>query len=269
MRATGFLLAVLISLGAAPVWAADVTADPRLGPVRERLEEILADAEKAGLPAEVVASKIREGLAKGVDAARIEATASRLAKSMKAAHGFIADRRAGKPPAELVQALAEADLAGVEIAATDRLVRAKVPTTETRRGVEVLTDLTLRGYPTGRASAIVSQVLRRDPKAVGRVSATLEEIRHSQALTHVEATEALESGLGSGGNLEAARGKAMAEARKGGKGSAGASKSARGGAGKSDFVPPGQLKKLTGAKGRPDNPGRDNPGRGNPGGGNQ
>jgi hypothetical protein len=241
-----FALATALTLAQ----GAPLPGDARLDPVRARLEALVSGAARDGLPAEVLVSKVREGLAKGVPADRIETATSRLADSLKAAQGFVRERRPGTPTAvDLVRALAEARLAGVELQAVDPMVRGRQSGTETARAVEVLTDLTLRGYPTSRAAGLVQDLLARDAAALARLPATLDVLRREQALTHAETVDALARNLRGNGNLDgAARGAAAeAHAKAGGRGKAPGSPA---GPGNDAFIPPGQLKKQSGGKGR-------------------
>jgi hypothetical protein len=228
-------------------------ADPRLAPVRARVDELVTRAEQAGLPAEIIVSKVREGLAKGVDPQRIVAAAQRLADSMAEAHAFVAERRQkGVVTPELVRAVAESRMAGVAPGANDKLVREGRSPGDSARAVEVLTDLSLRGYPVDRASQMVRDVLKGDPGSVPRLPATLETIRQEQALTQAESMDALSRGMAkSGGSLQGAAAQAASAGhrpegvgRPAGKGAEGGSGV---GPGNSGFVPPGQLKKETGA----------------------
>src|SRR4051812_24011871 len=62
-------LAVVLGVSVAAAAAAPtptLPADARLAPVREPLEKLLARAAGEGLPADLIAGKVREGLAKGV-----------------------------------------------------------------------------------------------------------------------------------------------------------------------------------------------------------
>jgi hypothetical protein len=252
-------LKLIFALALAQAAAVALPADPRLDPVRTRLESLVTRTSDAGLPAELLVSKVREGLAKGVPVDRIEAAAGKMADGLQSARGFVNERHPRfAPPAELVRAIAEARLAGVELAALDPLVRGPRPNADTTRAIEVLTDLSLRGYPVARAAALVNELHGKEPAAVGRLPATLDILRREQALTHTETVDALSKGLQSGASLEAASAKA-AEAR--GRGGAGQGKSNGGGgqgqgATKEGFVPPGQLKKQSGIKGRPAAPGK-------------
>jgi len=231
------VLALASSLEAAPL-----PADTRLDAVRGRLEELIQRADGAGLPSEMIVSKVREGLAKGVDAARIETAALRLTENLEAAQKFVVARRPGQPPATLVRAVAEARAAGVQMAAVDRLVRVQKP--ELQRAVEVITALSLRGYPVDRATPVVENVLSRDPRALDRVQGTLETIRQDYALSHTEAVDALSRGLSSSDSLQTAYNRTVEDERKRGHGKGGAKGKDQDGdsPGKSGLAP-GQLKK--------------------------
>jgi hypothetical protein len=237
--------------------AAVLPTDPRLEPVRPQLEQVVQRMTASGLPAEVVISKVREGLAKGVPADRIAVAAGKLADNLQSARSYLAERRPGVAPAELVRALAEARLAGLELAAADPVVRSGRSAPETARAVEVLTDLSLRGYPGSRVAGLVQELLARDAAALGRLPATLEVLRREQALSHGETVDALTRGLQAGGSLDQASLRAADDERR--KGRAPANRGGGDGeAGRKEgFVPPGQIKKQLGSKGRaPESPGR-------------
>jgi hypothetical protein len=139
-------------------------------------------------------------------------------------------------------------MAGIDLAANDQLVRKGRSDSESARAVEVLTDLSRRGYPVEHASKVVREVLDRDPGAVPRLAATLETIRTEQALTQGESIDALSRGIAKGnGSLQAAAAQVAAAERRHegvGRGKAGEGGVGPGNAG---FVPPGLLKKETGA----------------------
>jgi hypothetical protein len=246
MRSRWTFLALMVAVQTAAVAQAapaDLPQDARLAPVRPRLEAVMAKAEKDGLSPELqalIVSKVREGLAKNVDAGRIETAAVRLSESLGNASAFVRERRRDGG-AELVRAVAEAKLAGVDLGVADGVVRTAGPSVDVARAVEVLTDLNLRGYPVERAAGVVKDVLSREPAAVGRVPSTLETVRIEQALTHAETVDAVARGLRGGNVLSAAARRASEEKGRGvGAGQQG------GGAGKGNsegFVPPGQLKK--------------------------
>jgi hypothetical protein len=86
-----FALATALTLAQ----AAPLPGDARLDPVRARLEAVVSGAAQDGLPAEVLVSKVREGLAKGVPADRIETATIRLAEGLKSAQAFVRERLPG------------------------------------------------------------------------------------------------------------------------------------------------------------------------------
>jgi hypothetical protein len=219
--------------------------DARLAAVRPRLEQLVERAAAAGLPTEMLVSKVREGLAKGVDPARIEAATVRLSESLSAAQRYMVGRRpGGTPAAPLVRAVAEARMAGVALTAIDPLVTAERPEVSARRAVEVVTDLSLRGYPPERAAAVVRDVQARDGAALDRLPGTLETLRQDYALSRAEAVDALARGLASSDSLQAAFTRTADDERRQGQGRGrgpssdhGASEGGDGSPGKSGLAP--------------------------------
>jgi hypothetical protein len=198
-------LALLLLLGSNVARAASLPENERLDPVRPALEKIVDDAARDGLPADLIVGKVREGLAKGASPEAIRAAAARLARTLGDADQFLRAHRKRSSSAALVRALAEARTSGVDLAATSTLVESGAQDAAVVRAVEVLTDLALRGYPTGRAALVVNQVLERDPGAVGRVVAGLEAVRVGQTVSRADALEAIGRNLQSGGgSFEAA-----------------------------------------------------------------
>jgi len=174
--------------------------DPRLQPIREHLAQLIQSAEAAALPSEVIVSKAREGLAKGVAPAQIEEVTVRLAWNLEAAQRYVTARRPGPARAALVRAVAEARMAGVGMPAIDSLVSDDRP--ETPHAVEVVTDLSQRDYPSCRAGVVVQNVLSRDARSLDRVAGTLETLRQDYGLTHGEAVDALARGLAASDSLQ-------------------------------------------------------------------
>jgi hypothetical protein len=244
------VMATVLAL-ASSVEAAGLPADQRLEPVRAHLQQLVDRADGAGLPSEMIVSKVREGLAKGVDPTRIEAAVVRLTENLEAAQQYVIARRSGRPPASLVRAVAEARMANVPMNAVDRLVRMQKP--EMERAVTVVTDLSLRGYPSERAEVVVENVLNHDARSLDRVPGTLETIRQDYALTHTEAVDALARGLASSESLQTAYNRTVEDERKRGHGPGGAKGNDEDteSPGKSGLAP-GQLKK----KNRPVPPGK-------------
>jgi hypothetical protein len=237
---------VLALVTAAPAAARPVLPDDaRLAAVRPRLEQLIDRLGGAGLPADMIVAKVREGLAKGADPARIEAAAIRLADSLEAAQRYVAARRPGAVAAPLVRAVAEARLAGVALTAIDPLVSPERAEPPARRAVEVVTDLSLRGYPPERAAAVVKDVLARDLGALDRLSATLEILRREYALSRAEAVDALARGLASSDTLQTAYTRTAEDERRQGHGG-GAARTAEGqeGAPGKSGLAPGHLPKM-------------------------
>lgn len=209
------VLVLALSLGlAAEAEALSLPADPRLDPVRDKIGERVARARAAGLPADAIVTKVREGLAKGVDAARIEQAAGRLADSLERAQRFVAERRGGTAPAGLVRAVATAGIAGVTVTDLGALIADARSDEAAARAVEVTADLATRGYPVTRAVQVVGQVQTRDPGSLDRVPSTLDAIRQEQSLTHAETVDALARGFAAAGSLKAAARRTTDDARR-------------------------------------------------------
>ena len=247
------LLLMLSGTALAASGAVSLPDDARLAPVRAGLQKRIDSAAAAGLPADALVSKVREGLAKGVDAQRIASAVMILADDLQTAQHFAKARRPGPAAPGLLRALAEAKMAGLDLETLRSLVAADRPEQPARQAVEVLTDLSLRGYPVARALAVVERVEVREPAALDRVPALLDTLRRDQALSPAEAADALARGLAVSDSLQGAyRRAAEDERRKGnGKGSSGTG-TAVDGPGNSENapgrlikvkLPPGQAKK--------------------------
>jgi hypothetical protein len=197
--ATWLLLAAPRLASAQAAGAPALPADPRLTSVRAPLEEILARAAKDGLPADLIASKVREGLAKGVAPEAIRGAAERLAGSLDGAARFLRTQRgpqaatagAAAPSPLLIRAVAEANLAGVEAEGLLPLVASKDSDAVVARAIEVVTDLTMRGYPSRRSGVVVRDIADRDARSLGRVVAGVESIRAEQTVSRADALEVL------------------------------------------------------------------------------
>src|SRR5205814_1081249 len=123
--------------------AATLPDSDRLAPVRSSLEKIVDQAARDGLPAELIVSKVREGLAKGVAAESIRLAAERLAQSLGGADQFLKVHRKNSTSASLIRAVAEANISGVDLDALDPVVASDVSDALLARALEVLTDLAL------------------------------------------------------------------------------------------------------------------------------
>ena len=233
--------------------AASLPDDARLAPVRAGLQGRIDSAAAAGLPVDALVSKVREGLAKGVDVQRIASAIMRLADDLEAAQRFVSARRSGSAAPGVVRALAEARMVGLDLAMLSSLVAADRPEQTARRAVEVLTDLSLRGYPAQRALAVVERIEVREPAALDRLPALLDTIRRDQALSPAEAADALARGLAVTDSLQGAYRRAVEDERRKDNGKASSSAgSAADGPGNSENAPgrllkvkqpPGQAKK--------------------------
>jgi len=211
---------VFLGLHALPARAADapsLPADARLAPVRAPLEKLLARASSDGLPADLIAGKVREGLAKGVAPPAIQAAAERLAASLGNASRFLRAHRApgastsspspsspspsssSSSSPSLIQAVADAELAGVEADSLVPLVTSSESDAVVARAVAVVTDLSMRGYPSGRSGVVVKEIADRDARALGRVVAGVEAIRVEQTVSRADALEALGRNMATGG----------------------------------------------------------------------
>jgi len=178
------MLSVALALAAlteAPALPEEV--EVRLGAEAAPLRMLVDRAAESGLPADLLVSKIREGLAKNVEPSQIRGATQRLGEALSLARSFIGERRSGPPARELLRAVAEAQLAGCRLAELDRLLRTPSAPGPTARAIEVLVDLVLRGYPSAPAARVVSAVLAREPEALGRLPAILEQLRQEQALS--------------------------------------------------------------------------------------
>src|SRR5207248_7879792 len=111
-------------------------------------------AESAGLPAELIADKVREGLAKGVPPARIAAVVAGLADALGRARAEAQPLVGGAPSASLLKAIVEAHAAGAAAADVATVLRGG----GRERAVQVLTDLAQRGYPVAVAARTVAAV---------------------------------------------------------------------------------------------------------------
>ena len=199
-------LALASLFGARAAWAAAaLPTSERLDPVRPVLQKLIEQTEQAGAPADLIVSKVREGLAKGVPPETIRNVAEQLARELTEANDFLrVHRKTGATPG-LVRALVEARSSGAALAALTPLVESRARDTLVVRGLEAVTDLGLRGYSGPRAALVVTQVLERDPEAVGRVVAGIESIRRTQTVSRADALDALSRNMAAGGgSLEGA-----------------------------------------------------------------
>jgi hypothetical protein len=174
-------------------------ADQRLAGVRPALQRTLDQARSDGLPAELIVSKVREGLAKGAPPEAIRLAATRLEENLRGAQTFLKAQRPTAPSPALIRVVAEGRGAGVEPEATAPIVASKAPDAVLVPAVEALTDLALRGYPARRAGLLIKEVADREPSALARVVAGVEEIRNEQTVSRAEALDLLAHNVVSAG----------------------------------------------------------------------
>jgi hypothetical protein len=188
------LLAPSIALAAA---GPALPGDARLLPVRAELQTLVDHAAQVGLPAELLLSKVQEGLAKQVPPPRIVQVVRTLSDDLGAARSFAQPLvPGGRPQAALLRALCEAKAAGVNWSDTAPLLRGQSGDAPVRALV-VLTDLASRGYPANHAVAVVAVVVRSEPQSLPRLPATLDRLRRGGGLTQAEALDALARALSS------------------------------------------------------------------------
>jgi hypothetical protein len=193
IRFTAQALALgLVLVGARTAWAAGpLPPGERLDPVRPALQKLIDQTERAGAPADLIVSKVREGLAKGVPPETIRSVAEQLARDLGEANDFLREHRKTGATPNLVRGLVEARTSGIPLAAMAALIESHARDALVVRGLESVTDLGLRGYPAPRAAMVVAEVLERDPDAIGRVVAGIESIRRTQTVSRAEALDAL------------------------------------------------------------------------------
>jgi len=209
MKSGGRAVARFVSFAAVSVVAfgaggSTMPVNERLDPVRPALERTVDEAVRDGLPAELIVSKVREGLAKGVSPEGIRVAAERLARSLADADQFLRARHHRGAPAALVRVLAEARSAGVDLEVVAPIIESDMPDAALVHPVEVVTDLALRGYPSQRAAALVREVAVHDASSMARVVAGVEAIRSGQAISRTDALETLGRNLTASGSFETA-----------------------------------------------------------------
>jgi hypothetical protein len=178
---------MLVLAAAAPAWAGGVAIDDaRLGAAAPQVHAIVDGAARAGLPADVVADKVREGLAKGVPPARIVAVAGALADALGRARTE-AQPLVGATSPSLLKAIVEAHAAGAAAADVAVILRAG----GRERAVQVLTDLAQRGYPVAAAARTVAAVGARNGAALDRIVGEAERLRAVDGAVPADALDAL------------------------------------------------------------------------------
>ena len=129
-------------------------------PTRATLERIIDSAQVAGLPIDPLYSKVREGVFRSADEARVIAAVQRLGRDLGDARAALGD----SARAEEITAGANALRAGIRPADLSRLRdsrgrRADHPLTV---ALVVLADLATRGVPPSLAAASVTELVARN-----------------------------------------------------------------------------------------------------------
>jgi hypothetical protein len=184
-------IALLLLLGSARSLGAP-PEDARLTPARAELEGAFAAAARDGVPESILSDKVREGLAKGVPAARIAQVVRELERSAAEAERQVKPQVKAAPPS-LLKALMAARAAGAPREELDGVLRQNAArgTPAVEHALDVLADLAQHGYPAQAAARAVSAVLAREPRALERVPAEAQSLAARTGATRAEALDAI------------------------------------------------------------------------------
>jgi hypothetical protein len=161
MRRLVSSLAALLVAGAARAQEIDRTLPSQLSPAtRATLERYIDSARVAGLPIDPLYSKVREGVFRAADEARVIAAVQRLGRDLGEARTALGDSAA----AEEIAAGANALRAGVRTADLSRLreSRGRKADRPLTVALVVLADLATRGVPAALAAASVNELVARN-----------------------------------------------------------------------------------------------------------
>lgn len=196
LMARRLLIASLI-LVARGAFAEAPLDDARLGAAASEVHAIVDQAGRDGLPADLVADKVREGLAKGVPPARIVVVLRGLARALVTARSEAQPFAGAAPPRGLLKAIVEAHAGGAGAKDVDTVLRAG----GRERAIGVLTDLVQRGYPAAAAAHTVAAVSGRGG-ALDRLVGQAERLRTVGGASGAEALDALERAEARGFGLD-------------------------------------------------------------------
>lgn len=208
------LAAAVLGLGTADASVSALPDSEHLNPVRPALERAIDQAERDGLPADLILSKVHEGLSKGAAPEAIQEAAERVSRSLNEADVYLRAHRAEAASGALIRAVAEARMVAVEFEVLRPMIVSPSEDAPVARAVETVTDLSLRGYPAQSAALVVRQVLSRDPNGIGRVTAGVEAIRTARTSTRTEALRTLEESFTGTGSLDGAVARTLEETAK-------------------------------------------------------
>ena len=158
------LLALVVPVLCARVAAGQDPPDRTLptqlsAPTRATLERLIDSARVAGLPVDPLYSKVREGVFRSADEARVIAAVRRLGRDLAEARSALGD--SAQP--EEITAGANALRAGIRPADLSRLqdARGRRPDQPLTVALVVLADLATRGVPPAMAAASVNELVAR------------------------------------------------------------------------------------------------------------
>lgn len=160
MRRVFAVLVALVFASVARAQEPDRTLPSQLSPAtRATLERFIDSARVVGLPVDPLYSKVREGVFRAADEARVIAAVQRLGRDLGDARSALGDS-AG---AEEITAGANALRAGIRPADLSRLreSRARKSDHPLTVALVVLADLATRGVPADLAAASVTELVAR------------------------------------------------------------------------------------------------------------
>ena len=160
-----WVVALVVPVLCARVSAAQDPPDRTLpaqlsAPTRTTLERLIDSARVAGLPVDPLYSKVREGVFRAADEARVIAAVRRLGHDLGEARSALGD--SARP--EEITAGANALRAGIRPADLSRLrdARGRRPDHPLTVALVVLADLATRGVPPAMAAASVNELVARN-----------------------------------------------------------------------------------------------------------
>lgn len=169
-----FLIAMAFSL--VPVGLAAQEGEP-VDPPEEQIEHTLAKALEAGIPVELLESKILEGKAKGVSMDRIAAAVEARLQGLTRAMEAMARNEVEDVSADELAATADALNAGVSESVLAH-IQSSAPADRRMVAVVALTSLVELGHAPEQALSRVEAALQRGPEALAELrSETAREMR--------------------------------------------------------------------------------------------
>jgi hypothetical protein len=183
------VLALLFTLTPSLAWAGD--------PLPAPLQTIVTAAEAQGLPAGALESKAREGLAKGVDPARIQAVLARMTTDLASIDALFGEVARGTDREGLLLGASAARTAG--LSDVTLLLLAQAPAGVRCRGLQSAADLVHLGFSEGEAVALVRHAFAaEDPLEALAGLATSASLLVSAGIDPSAAAEQLSSQESSG-----------------------------------------------------------------------